>query len=225
MKKLFFAIAALILTTSCEKICSGSHDIEPIECPNGQVSSIYGTWSWLETTGGLYGQTPNSTSQDVMIEFGQNETYKRYVNGVLTETSKFKLVEKKSYLTGELETFIEFIPNLTICPSDSIFTINPIQCGITTTWIDSSEVAICSGGIIEPFFCGTPAFSVNSNQPFCGTGILTVATPQISTCFPIGPFSFSKYYKFECNTLILCDDFYDGFTEKFEPGSHVTILY
>tara|TARA_B110000211_G_C14079697_1_gene553893 strand:+ start:623 stop:1312 length:690 start_codon:yes stop_codon:yes gene_type:complete len=229
MKKLFYAIAALILTTSCEKeICI--HEVDPIECPNGQVTSIYGTWSWCETSGGIHGgiQTPNSTSNHVTIEFNENETYSKFINGVLTETSKFKSIEKISSLTGKLETFIEFIPNFVICPPDSIVTISPVECGLTTTWIESSGVIVCGGEIIAPIGCGITSAKVDSNGVItCETGgVSPVDSAEIITCIlPLEPFVLSKYFKVECNTLTLYDDFADGYIEKFEYEEIVPVLY
>jgi hypothetical protein len=68
---------------------------------------MFGRWEWVKSTGGIDGrtETPASTGEQITIEFLIG-TYKKYVDGKLSEEMTYKIDVGESMISGENSVII-----------------------------------------------------------------------------------------------------------------------
>jgi hypothetical protein len=64
-----------------------------ISVPDTNLEKLFGTWNWVQSTGGFGGQTitPTTTGYSQTVEFGKNGINKIYKNGKQQDKYKFTL--------------------------------------------------------------------------------------------------------------------------------------
>jgi hypothetical protein len=94
MQKLFFIIGALFLTTACEndELLTVKKEQE------APTKTLIGKWNWVRTDGGLAAhihETPKTTGKKIILEFKENNQYRKYINGVLQAQGTYSLSSRK----------------------------------------------------------------------------------------------------------------------------------
>jgi hypothetical protein len=94
-------IAITLIFSSCHK---------DISLPDESLSKLFGSWEWVETSGGLAGQvvTPASTGYTQSVEFSSKGIYKIYRNGTLQDKLKFNLSQGNSIFHSGTANFISY---------------------------------------------------------------------------------------------------------------------
>lgn len=74
---------------------------------NTVFKSIVGKWEWVQSSGGIAGQTttPSSTNKSNELEISKTEI-KIYENGNLIATESYSIATKKSILGGEKQMLV-----------------------------------------------------------------------------------------------------------------------
>jgi hypothetical protein len=82
-------IAVSMIFSSCRK---------DISLPDPSLSKLFGSWEWVQTSGGLAGQikNPATEGQTQSVEFSSTGIYKLFINGEQKSKTKYSL----SYLTA-----------------------------------------------------------------------------------------------------------------------------
>lgn len=96
-KQILWTIAIVTISlflTACRK---------DISLPSQDLEKLFGTWNWVQSSGGFGGQTTSSATAGYSqtIEFNKNGIYKWYKDGKLQDKMKFTVTEGSSiYTTG-----------------------------------------------------------------------------------------------------------------------------
>lgn len=66
-------------------------------------SNLFSKWNWEISTGGIAGTsyTPESTGDQLRIEFNADSVYREYLNGQLVFETKFQVIQAKSIYQTE----------------------------------------------------------------------------------------------------------------------------
>ena len=90
---IFSIIVFSFLATTCRK---------DIPVPNAGLEKLFGTWDWVQSSGGLTGQTttPATTGYSQAVEFKKNGVCIWYKNGKHTDKMQFTLTEGSSIYTA-----------------------------------------------------------------------------------------------------------------------------
>lgn len=69
------------------------------ESDDNQSKTLIGKWNWIQSNGGIAGQTytPQSTGNIITIEFDDNSTFRQYRNGILNIETTYKLMNIEGY--------------------------------------------------------------------------------------------------------------------------------
>jgi len=92
MKKYYLLFVLIILGS-----CNSNDDDNSTKKANAQAEkNLQGKWNWFSTTSGIDGtvKTPASESTAIVIEFS-GSNFKKYINGVLTMDTTFKVVTQQ----------------------------------------------------------------------------------------------------------------------------------
>ena len=75
--------------TSCSK---------DISIPNPELEKLFGSWNWIQSSGGIGGQTitPATVGYSQTVEYNNNGIYKIYKDGIQKDTKKFSLTSGTS---------------------------------------------------------------------------------------------------------------------------------
>ena len=70
---------------------------------------IQGTWSWIESSGGIQGssETPESSGNTIKLEIS-NDVIKKYINGSLVSSLSYELETNSSIIFGEPMVMIAY---------------------------------------------------------------------------------------------------------------------
>lgn len=112
----FTSIIALILVlTACRK---------DISVPNQQYENLFGTWTWIESTGGESGQaiSPATEGYSITVEYNENGVFKRFRDGKKISKMTFKFVEGNSMFSAGQVPMIEY--------KEKKITTSPLKKGI-----------------------------------------------------------------------------------------------
>lgn len=94
MQNILVTILALFLITACEKEDLSINQKEQ----KAPIKSLLGKWNWIRTDGGLafhIHETPKTTGKEIMLEFKENNQFRKYVNGVLQSQGTYTLSSRK----------------------------------------------------------------------------------------------------------------------------------
>jgi hypothetical protein len=94
MRKYFFLFFAIsFLLTACKK---------DISVPNPEMKKLFGTWEWVESSGGISGGTitPATEGHHMTIEFKENGVFKKYKNNRRIDRMTFTLSEGSSIISN-----------------------------------------------------------------------------------------------------------------------------
>jgi len=82
-----------------------------VQDSNIDFSDLQGKWLWVSTTGGFAGlsTTPESTGNEVIIEFTKDHHFKKYVNQVAQVNDSCQVIMKKSIFSTDLTPQLKFI--------------------------------------------------------------------------------------------------------------------
>lgn len=96
VKLKIFAFSIIFFLISCGK-----------ESDENQNKALIGKWTWIQSSGGIAGQTytPQSTGDMITIEFFNDLTYRQYRNDILNIETKYELKNVDGY--NELFIFYE----------------------------------------------------------------------------------------------------------------------
>lgn len=91
-----FVFSIILILVSCNK-----------DTNENRNKTLIGKWNWIESSGGIAGQTytPQSTGDVITIEFDNDFTYRQYRNNVLNIVTKYELKSVEGY--NELFIFYE----------------------------------------------------------------------------------------------------------------------
>ena len=97
MKKLVLFFFGLVLFVSCS-----DHVLE--------TNEIMGTWNWVSSSGGIAGvtYTPESTGDNIVLEFTPDSIYREYLNDSLIVETGFSIVVAKSIYEHDSTKMISF---------------------------------------------------------------------------------------------------------------------
>lgn len=102
-QKLFLVTIMTLLfsVTACKK---------DISIPNPELEKLFGTWNWVQSSGGFSGQaiTPTTAGYSQTVEFNQNGSYKIYENGKQKDKMKFSLSSGNSIHSTETAYLIKY---------------------------------------------------------------------------------------------------------------------
>ncbi len=90
----FTIVTFSLFLTTCRK---------DISLPSPDLEKLFGSWEWVQSSGGFGGQTttPISAGYSHTVEFNKNGIYKWYKDGKLQDKMKFTATEGSSiYTTG-----------------------------------------------------------------------------------------------------------------------------
>ncbi|MEI6853076.1 MAG: hypothetical protein WCL06_09540 [Bacteroidota bacterium] len=106
MKGHRFIIATIFLGVSM----SFSSCRKDISLPDPSLSKLFGSWEWVQTSGGFAGEiiTPSSQGFTQSISFESNGIYKLYKDGIQKEKKTFTLSEGISILTNTSAWMIRY---------------------------------------------------------------------------------------------------------------------
>jgi hypothetical protein len=81
-----------------------------ISLPDPSLDKLFGSWEWVETSGGYAGQikTPATEGYSKTIEFKSNGIYKVYIDGKRDGKMTFTIKEGTSILTNASAWFIDY---------------------------------------------------------------------------------------------------------------------
>lgn len=98
-------IVALLAISFFLPACKKSVDL-----PDPKLESLFGSWEWLESSGGFSGSriTPSSAGYTRTVEFGANGVYKIYRDGKLEDKVRFTVTESSSPYYGGPEYIITY---------------------------------------------------------------------------------------------------------------------
>jgi hypothetical protein len=90
-----------VLLTTCRK---------DISLPNQDLEKLFGSWNWVQSSGGFAGQTttPATVGYTKSLEFNKNGIYKSYKNEKQQEKFKFSLTEGTSISSTGTAYLIEY---------------------------------------------------------------------------------------------------------------------
>lgn len=90
-----------ILISGCKK---------NIVLPDESLNKIFGTWEWVQSTGGYSGTrvTPKSSGSTKTIEFSKNGTYRWFKDGKRQGKVSYTISENKSMLMGSNSFIITY---------------------------------------------------------------------------------------------------------------------
>lgn len=94
-------MSGLLFMTACKK---------DISLPNENLEQLFGTWEWVQSSGGIGGVSINTTSEGYTktIEFNSDGTYKWYKNGKLKDKMKFTVIEGPSIYSSSNGYLIKY---------------------------------------------------------------------------------------------------------------------
>lgn len=121
MKNLIFAIFAFLAVFSCR-----SED-------DTDVSPVVGEWEWVSSIGGVGNttETPTSTGNNIVFNFGADKKYTITTNGTVTNEGTFSLYKNVSNLEHLDRLYIDFsnYPDKMIINND----------GVNLVWSDDAN--------------------------------------------------------------------------------------
>lgn len=90
---LFTALLLVFIVSGCKK---------KMTLPNESLNKIFGTWEWVQSTGGYSGtrMTPASTGNSQTIEFNINGTYRWFKDDKRQGKVTYTITEDKSMMMG-----------------------------------------------------------------------------------------------------------------------------
>jgi len=105
-QKTYFTIALLVTLTL---IAACKRDILPVTKPN--LPQLYGTWNWVQTSGGItgVGPSPATVGYSLAIQFNNDGTCINFKNGQQVEKIYYTLTSGTSFVTGQPTHFITYI--------------------------------------------------------------------------------------------------------------------
>lgn len=91
-KAIILIATVSIFLTNCRK---------DISIPAPECEKLFGTWEWVESSGGISGniRTPTSDGYTITREFNKNGIYKWYKNGKRQDKMEFSITESSSAFT------------------------------------------------------------------------------------------------------------------------------
>ncbi len=100
MKKIVLSFVILIALDSCQK---------DIDVPDKKFENLFGTWSWVYSSGGFNGATitPTTENKTIKIEYKENGVYKKVVNKKVSKMT-FKFEKRESIYSSEKEYVIVY---------------------------------------------------------------------------------------------------------------------
>ena len=106
----YWTIAIMLIWvffSGCRKDISSS--------PNPESKEIFGTWVWVQSSGGFTGHTinPSTVGYSGTVEFNKNGIYKTYKDGNQKEEGKYSLIEGKSIYTTTTAHLIKYEDDIT----------------------------------------------------------------------------------------------------------------
>ena len=108
MKKIFFLFVLVILSS-----CNSNDDDSSTKKADAQAEKdLQGKWNWVISSGGFAGKTytPQSSNQVIYIEFSGN-SFKTYINGILSADNTFVIKTQKSNFGGEKPMIVSDNPD------------------------------------------------------------------------------------------------------------------
>ena len=110
MKKLVipFILSFLLLVSCSDKVLLESNE-------------IIGTWNWASSSGGIAGvtYTPESTGENIVLEFTPDSIYREYKNDTLVVETEFSIIISESIYVQDSTKIITFDPG--IIPRSIVF--------------------------------------------------------------------------------------------------------
>lgn len=101
LKTILIVSSLSIFLTGCKK---------DIDVPKQELNNLFGTWEWVQSSGGFAGITtsPLTEGHTIKLEFNENGIYKEFKNGEKIDKRKFSFIEGKSIYTADNSTLIEY---------------------------------------------------------------------------------------------------------------------
>lgn len=95
-------IFSFILFTSC------SDKVLP------ETNEIMGTWNWISSSGGFAGSiyTPESTGENIVLEFTPDSVYREYRNDSLIIETGFQIIMSKSIYDHDSVKMVSFYQDM-----------------------------------------------------------------------------------------------------------------
>lgn len=74
-----------------------------------KTNEIMGTWNWISSSGGIAGvtYTPESTGENIILEFTPDSIYREYRNDTLIIETGFRIILSKSIYSQDSTKMIE----------------------------------------------------------------------------------------------------------------------
>lgn len=81
-----------------------------ISLPSPELEKLFGSWEWVQSSGGFGGQTttPTSSGDSQTVEFNKNGIYKWYKGDKLQHKMKFSVTEYQSVYTTSPSFVIKY---------------------------------------------------------------------------------------------------------------------
>jgi len=79
-----------------------------------ETNEIMGTWNWTGSSGGIAGvtYTPESTGENIVLEFTQDSVYREYLNDSLIIETEFSIITSESIYDHDSTKMIVFSPGM-----------------------------------------------------------------------------------------------------------------
>jgi hypothetical protein len=78
--------------------------------PNPELEKLFGTWEWIQSSGGFAGKTTTPVTTKIVkrIEFSKNGTYKSYENNILKDRRYFSISAGESIFSKKQAYILQY---------------------------------------------------------------------------------------------------------------------
>ena len=94
-------LTVIIFATACRK---------DISLPDQNLKKLFGTWEWVQSSGGFSGQTITPVSEDysMSVEYTEKGVYRKYKDGKKISKLNFKIEERATIAISDFKFLIDY---------------------------------------------------------------------------------------------------------------------